>query len=195
MNTDTSKTRLPDKKNRDEFNLIFRELYPRLLAYGELFLDHDSAEDVVQDLMVNLWVNSDKIEIHTSLESYLFRSVYRSCLNRIKSNRIRERYRISHTATTLEEAEYYDPDENETIKKIFSLELGHEINEAIASLPEKCREVFIKSYIRNQKTKEIAAELNISERTAEAHIYNALKHLRIMLKDKFIMLALIQYYW
>lgn len=195
MNTDTSKTRLPDKKNREEFNLIFRELYPRLLAYGELFLDHDSAEDVVQDLMVNLWVNSDKIEIHTSLESYLFRSVYRSCLNRIKSNRIRERYRTSYTATTLEEAEYYDPDENETIKKIFSLELGHEINEAIASLPEKCREVFIKSYISNQKTKEIAAELKISERTAEAHIYNALKHLRIMLKDKFIMLALIQYYW
>jgi len=195
MNTNSGKTRLPDKKDREGFNLIFREFYPRLLAYGELFLDHDSAEDIVQDLMVNLWDNADKTEIHTSLESYLYRSVYRSCLNRIKSNKIRDRYKINQTATTQEEAEFYDPDENETIKKIFSLELGHEINEAIASLPEKCREVFIKSYIGNQKTREIASELNISERTAEAHIYNALKHLRIKLKDKFIMLALAQFYW
>jgi RNA polymerase sigma-70 factor (ECF subfamily) len=185
MNLNASLNRLPEQKDREKFNVIFREYYPRLLAYGELFLDRDSVEDIVQDLMVYLWDNAGSITIHTSLESYLFRSVYRACLNRIKSDKIRESYKKNQTLATSEEVRYYDPEENDVIKRLFSLELGREIEDAIAALPEKCREVFKKSYIGNQKVKEIAAELNISERTAEAHIYSALKQLRNKLKDKF----------
>lgn len=185
MNLNASLNRLSEQKDREKFNVIFREYYPRLLAYGELFLDRDSVEDIVQDLMVYLWDNAGSITIHTSLESYLFRSVYRACLNRIKSDKIRESYKKNQTLATSEEVRYYDPEENDVIKRLFSLELGREIEDAIAALPEKCREVFKKSYIGNQKVKEIAAELNISERTAEAHIYSALKQLRNKLKDKF----------
>lgn len=188
MNLNTRLNRLPEKKDREKFNIIFREYYPRLLAYGELFLDRDSVEDIIQDLMVYLWDNSESITIHTSLESYLFRSVYRACLNRIKSEKIRESYKKNQALASFDEIRYYDPEDNDVIKRLFSLELGRELEEAIAALPEKCREVFVKSYIGNQKIKEIAAELNISERTAEAHVYSALKQLRNKLKDKFFIL-------
>jgi len=184
MDKDPGPIRLPGKYEREKFNILFREYYPRLLAYGELFLDRDSAEDIIQDLMVYLWDNSDNLFIHTSLEAYLFRAVYRSCLNRIKSDRIRDNYISNKTRVFDAEFRYYNPEENETIRNIFSTELGRELELAINALPEKCREVFIRSYIGNHKVREIAAELSISERTAEAHIYAALKQLRHKLRDK-----------
>lgn len=45
-------------------------------------------------------------------------------------------------------------------------------------LPEKCREVFILSYLHDMKNAEIAQVLGISQRTVEAHMYKALKYLR-----------------
>jgi len=191
MNNDLRTIQLPGRNEREKFSLIFHEYYPRLLAYGELFLDRDSVEDIIQDLMVYLWDNADNLIIHTSLEAYLFKSVYRTCLNRIKSNRIRDIYKNTQTIAIDLEFRYCDPEQNETIRRIFSSELGLELEKAITELPEKCREVFVKSYIDNLKIREIAAELNISERTAEAHIYNALKQLRIKLKDTYLLLPLL----
>ena len=57
-------------------------------------------------------------------------------------------------------------------------DLRTEINQAIDSLPNKCREVFILSYLEAFKNKQISQELNISVSTVEKHINHALKTLR-----------------
>ena len=57
------------------------------------------------------------------------------------------------------------------------------ITEAIDSLPEKCREIFIKSKIEGKKQKEIAEELNISLKTVENQMNIAYKKIRVELKD------------
>lgn len=49
-------------------------------------------------------------------------------------------------------------------------------------MPEKCREVFILSYINGLKSKEIAEAMDISVRTVEAHVYKALRIMRDRLK-------------
>ncbi len=54
---------------------------------------------------------------------------------------------------------------------------------AIQRLPPKCRIIFIMSFIRDMRNKEIATELNISEKTVEAQITIALKRLRMAVKD------------
>jgi RNA polymerase sigma-70 factor (ECF subfamily) len=181
---------LPKKADRDQYNTIFKQYYPRLLAYAGLFVDEDTAKDIVQDLMVYLWDKSDTLTIHTSLESYLFKSVYQRCLNTLKHNRVQEGYLHAQLLNDIE-AGYYDPDRNQVIREIFSTELRQILQTAIESLPPKCREAFTKSYIEGMHTNEIAAELNITERTAETHIYNALKHLRVMLKDKVYVLLIL----
>ncbi len=182
---------LPVKSDRDKFNTLFRQYYPQLLAYAGIFLDEDSAKDIVQDLMVYLWEKSDQINIHTSLESYLFRAVYQRCLNAIKHKRIKETYSQKKSAFQETEIEFYDPDRNQVIKEIFSKELRKMLDDAIETLPPRCREVFIKSYIEGLHTTEIATALQITERTAETHIYTALKHLRDKLKDKAFILFLL----
>ena len=55
--------------------------------------------------------------------------------------------------------------------------------EAINKLPERCREIFLKSRIEGKKNREIAEELNISASTVENQMTIALKKLRLELKD------------
>lgn len=180
--------KLPAKNDREGFNRLFKCYFPRLIAYAELFLDTENARDIVQDLMVHLWDQSENISIHSSLDAYLFRSVYRRCLNRINHDNVVKEYCLRSAVMFKEEERFYDPENNPVILKIFSNELHREIKDAIDCLPEKCRQAFISRYIDGLKTKEIAGMLQITERTAETHIYHALKHLRAKLKDKFYVL-------
>ena len=62
-------------------------------------------------------------------------------------------------------------------------EIEKVIANAIDKLPERCREIFLKSRIEGMKYREIAEELNISANTVENHIAIALKKLRVELKD------------
>ena len=59
------------------------------------------------------------------------------------------------------------------------------LSKAIDSLPEKCREIFIKNKIEGKKQKDIAAELNISVNTVESQMGIAYKKLKSELKDYF----------
>ena len=180
---------LPSTDDRKRFDHIFRSYVPRLLAYGELFTDKDTAQDIVQDLMVYIYDNAETLVIHTSLEAYLFKAVYLRCLNHIKRNKVqRDYYQHNSEDRAGNETDYYDPDQNEIIRKIYSSELRTELINAINELPLKCREAFIKSYIHEMKARDIAAELNISERTVNSHVYAALKFLRARLKDKIFLL-------
>lgn len=174
---------LPGCNDKKEFEKFFKHYYPRLLAYGELFLDRPSVEDIIQDLMVYLWFHADSLKIHTSVEAYLFKSVYQRCLNIIRQQKVRSAIDGKRKLLIEDEETYYDPEKNSFIRDLFSSELRNEIDAAIESLPPKCREAFIKSYIYNLKTSEIAEMLGISERTVETHIYSALKLLRKKLKS------------
>ena len=57
------------------------------------------------------------------------------------------------------------------------------IANAIDKLPERCREIFLKSRIEGMKYREIADELDISMNTVENQMSIALRKLRIELKD------------
>ena len=87
-------------------------------------------------------------------------------------------------------AEFYQPDNNEVIRRIEDRELRKEIYNAINELPDKCKEVFKLSYLHEMKNKEIADVLGISLRTVEAHMYKALKYLRSRLDPLWIILFL-----
>ena len=75
-------------------------------------------------------------------------------------------------------AEFYQPDNNEVIRRIEDRELRNEIYQAINELLDKCKEVFKLSYLHEMKNKEIADVMGVSLRTVEAHMYKALKFLR-----------------
>ncbi len=182
-NTSQKGNIIPGKDDKTDFDRLFRLYYPRLVAYGCLFLEQQTAEDIVQELFVCLWENSKRIIIHTSLEAYLFKSVYLRCLNVIKQRKTRDRHRqLIEESILASELRQFDPDGNESIRKLYSQDLENDLRTVIDTLPPKCRAVFKLSYLYEIKNKEISHILDISLSTVENHLYNALKVLRLKLK-------------
>ena len=147
----------------DTYKAVFRQCYPKLLFYATRLVGTEEAEDVVQDVFVELWRRRDSVVIGEQILAFLYRSVYTKAINLLKHQVIENNYQ---------------PDHAEVIKKIENQELRQEIFEAINELPDKCKEVFKLSYLHDMKNKEIADTLGISLRTVEAHMYKALKFLR-----------------
>lgn len=156
------------------FEKLFRNYYAPLCYYASKILQDDgAAEEIVQDFFVRLWEKRDEIEIETSLKNYFFRSVKNLCLNQIKH----ERVKFQHAKSVISEAE--STEYNDHFQEV---NLQKDIEESIAALPEKRREIFRLSREEGLKYREIADKLNISIKTVEAHMGLAIKSLRDKLK-------------
>lgn len=183
MNNTTSLVERVRKGDRIAFNELYRQYYPSLHSYAELFLDEEESEDVVQDVFLNVWLRKEGLDDSQSLQGYLLRSVYNSSLNILKKKGRSNDYRSVYEQEIEEIGyKYYDPDANDVIRKLYNLDLRAEINAAINSLPARCREVFTLSYLHDMPSKEISLQLGISLSTVDNHIYSALKLLREKLK-------------
>ena len=85
---------------------------------------------------------------------------------------------------------YCDPENNDSIRRLYTMDLRSRINDAVMALPPKCREVFRLSHIEHKSTKEIAEALGVSTSTVSNHIHNALVMLRESLGAVLLLLIL-----
>lgn len=163
---------------RDRDLAAFRELFDRhylpLCRFAEYWLrDAGAAEEIVLDLFTHLWQHADELHVTTSLRSYLFRSIRNRALNRLRDDRFA--YIPFEELKTL----LYCPESRQLeFDEIMQLTV-----EAIDRLPDRCREVFLKSRNEELSNLEIANRMHISVKTVEAQITKALKHLRKALSD------------
>lgn len=162
------------------FEYIFERYYDGLFNYaGRIVRDIELAHDIVQDAFCKLYENHLNLNVHISIQAYLYKSVYNSCMNAIKHLKVVQEYADREVldfyfteVIQMPEAELAL--QNEDIKKA--------IEEAIDKLPERCREVFVLSKIEELSNKEIADKLNISVKTVEVQMTKALSRLRLELE-------------
>lgn len=177
--------------DRKAFDLLCRENYAAFVSYARMLLPVDGAEDVVQDVLLNVWTNRGNLETDRSLQGYILRSIYNRAMNRLSKDRsaadYQQWYRLSIASLT---SFYCDPENNDSLRRLYSKDLRDRINAAVGSLPPKCREVFRLSYIEHKSTKEIASELGVSTSTVSNHIHNALVLLRESLGVALLLLIL-----
>lgn len=164
-------------KRGDEksFDKIFRKYYSALCAYGNKFVEMEDAEECVQDAFVWIWNNKENLIIENSLASYLFAIVHNGVLNKIEqkeSNRRKELYYYEEFKDELSNPDFY-----------FFDELTKHIETAIEHLPPSYKEAFVMHRFQDKSYKEIAEVLGVSPKTVDYRIQQALKQLRIELKD------------
>jgi RNA polymerase sigma-70 factor (ECF subfamily) len=157
------------------FRQIYRKYSPILHSFARKFTDRETAQDMVQDVFMRIWVSRETSPINESLQAYLFRAVRNRCVNHLEHLKIKADYEnrqiIDHQ---IREALYYQSPEQLLIQQ----EQLDMIKQEIEKLPEKSREVFKMAYFEDKKASEIAEDLHISVRTVETQIYKALKTLR-----------------
>ena len=166
------------------FDDIFRSYYQPLCIYAKKILQGDpmQAEDIVQQTFVKLWETRTKIDIQTSLKSYLYKSVHNTALNKLRHLKTKTKYQ-EHALRQLELHRSYQPEAHQ--------ELSQKIQAAISSLPKQCRYIFELSRFEELKYREIADQLQISVKTVETQMGKALKILRSQLAEYLVALFLL----
>jgi RNA polymerase sigma-70 factor (ECF subfamily) len=155
-----------------QFESLFRSSYVSLVRYAiTLVRDHDTSEEIVQDLFFRLWQDRERLKIKSSLNGYLFRSVHNRCLHYIDHARVMER----HAAEIL--GGPWETDES-PLDILHYKELQSRIARILEKLPERCGKIFCMSRFEGLKYTEIADRLSVSVKTVEANMGRALKEFR-----------------
>ena len=173
-----------------DFRTYFRDLYPQLARYAARLLGDSDVDDVLQGSFLELWNRRTDILEPAHVKSFVYRSVYTHALNVIKHRQVVRKYSDAVMEMENRRLDSLDPNNSEVLQKLRNDELQQRIDLAINELPPKSRQVFVMSYLHGLKNKEIAEVMNVSVRTVDAHIYNALRQLRSKL-DKNSMLGLL----
>ena len=82
--------------SREAFDEMCGRYYAPLMAYARLFLKGNWAQDIVQDVFVNVWIRRETLDPRQSLYGYLLRSVYNQSVNYVNKNRHAGNYRSYH---------------------------------------------------------------------------------------------------
>ena len=162
------------RDDEKQLKKIYLQQVSRLIAFARQFVDNFTAEDIVHDVFLKFYHrNTDKLN-ENGVRIYLLRMVRNACFDHLKHLKVEEVYMTKvQTKLKIEELKWYDLNEN----ILFSEKIDAVYGE-IEKLPPRCKEIFTKAYLGEEKHTDIAEELNISVRTVETQIYKALKIIR-----------------
>lgn len=174
--TDQELIALIAKDNREAFAALYQRYWDKVFAVALHRLgDVHEAEEVVQEIFLSLWARRNSIQLTHSLQTYLSVAVKYKVINHL-ARQYRRQLQLDELANTAPQ------NFNSTAEWLNEKELRSQLEKGIGNLPEKCRIVFLLSREENKTYAEIAAELNISQKTVEAHMSKALSTLRQSLK-------------
>ncbi len=153
------------------YDALFRAWYPPLVQFADRLLkDRDAAEEVVQDVMLELWKRRESLVIQGSPQAYLFQSTRNRALNRLRHLRVENRD-DEFDADTI-------PTGATTDAAASAGEIETALKRAIETLPPRCRQVFEMNRRHGLKYAEVAESLGVSVKAVEAHMARALRTLR-----------------
>lgn len=154
------------KGDQRVFELLYKEYFEKLCVYLLSYSQNkEIVQDVVQDTFIKLWINREKITISSSIKSYLYKSAYNNFIDNHREKNKRNTMLESYYQQAL--TKFIETDDEYKEKRLIKL------NECIAKLPPKCKEVFTSIKLLGMKYMETASMLNISLKTVEGHTRKA----------------------
>jgi RNA polymerase sigma-70 factor (ECF subfamily) len=166
---------------KTEIQNLFNQYYSPLCNYAtKIISDSTIAEDIVQDLFIQLWEN-EKLDNIENTERFLLRATKYKCIDYLRTKRIN----IEISLENLPEIIYTED------KDINEEDIEPLLHYYTSKLPPKTREVFLLSRKSGLTYKEIANDLNISVKTVENQMSRALRIMRELLKDNELLIFIL----
>lgn len=161
------------------FRLLFVHAYKKLR-------DREQAKDIVQELFTNLWVKRDILNFTTNISGYFFTVINNKIVDYFLHKGVQEKYIASFSG-------FLNTENIKADHLIREKQLALLIQNEIKQLPPKMREIFEMSRKEYLTHKQIAEKLELSEKTVDRQVSNALFRLRTKLGLFTFLLFLIKF--
>jgi RNA polymerase sigma-70 factor (family 1) len=155
------------------FNTIYLHYSKPLYIYLlHKLKDPELCNDVLQDIFVAVWEKRDELIIAISIKAYLYQAARFKIIDIYRRD-------VKYQKYLAELAGYIILDPSAITDRIDNRKKLEEIENAVNSLPEKMKEIFILSRFEHQSNRDIASKKNLSQQTVKNQISKALRILRI----------------
>ena len=164
-------------KDEQVFKDLYRQYFVKLYRFAiSLVHCNEAAEEIVHDVLVNLWKRRNTFDEITNLNTYLYVSVKNLALNYLREQ---DKYKQVDIETLYNESSYISIDPESLL---INKEQAEHLNTLINNLPVRCKLVFKLIKVDGLRYKEAAALLNISSKTVENQLAIAFKKIAEILK-------------
>ncbi|PWK75992.1 RNA polymerase sigma-70 factor (ECF subfamily) [Mucilaginibacter oryzae] len=160
------------------FDVLFNRYWKSLFIAAQVRVgDEETAKDIVQTLLIDVWQKRNEIQVNTSLEQFLHGAVKRKVLHHFRSENIRQ----NAMENALERMGNLIHSED-NLSSYFNLEKI--VSEEVEEMPVNMKRAFL---LRSDSysVREIAENLNLAEQTVSNNITEALKRLKRRLKMEY----------
>lgn len=169
-----------DEKTRNEaFNLLLNKYQQKIYWHiRRMVVDHDDADDLVQEAFIKVWKNLDKFRNDSQLYTWIYRIATNESITFLNKKKQRNNTPLdevsSELAEKLVEPSYFNGDH-----------AALKLQQALLTLPEKQRLVFNMKYYDDLKYEEISAIVGTSVGALKASFHLAVKKIEaFMLNDE-----------
>ena len=141
-----------------------------------------AAEEITQDVFISIWVSRSKLPLVKDPQAYIYTAIYNKVSRYLKKetnkSRILEAY-LSNKKDFSDETEE-TLRANETEKIIYS---------AVEQLPQHKKKIYKLSRLEGRTNQQIAETMQVSPHTIKSHLVNAVKSIRLYIKENSLLLA------
>lgn len=156
------------------FQTLYHDFFSKVYAFARKHtLNLDEAEDLAHDVFLKLWQHRASFSPTISPDAQLLTIARQLVINRYKRETVRQRV-YAHWQQDRPQATPTD----ETEHPLQTAELTQKLQNALAAMPPKRREIFEKSRFEGLSYDEIAEQLSISRSTVESQMVKALRLMR-----------------
>ncbi len=169
-------SKFQDERTRNEaFNLLLKKYQQKIYWHiRRMVIDHDDADDLVQDVFIKVWKNLAGFRADSQLYTWMYRIASNECITFLNKKKQKNNISLDEVdyslADTLTEGSYFNGDKAQ--KKL---------QEAILTLPEKQRLVFNMKYYEDMKYEEMSEVLGTSVGALKASYHLAVKKIEAIL--------------
>ncbi|MFZ4261574.1 sigma-70 family RNA polymerase sigma factor [Sphingobacterium sp. HJSM2_6] len=164
------RVRLQD--DRKAFEVLYHRYWKTLINVAAQRIPAiEIAEEIVQNVFVDLYSKRTQIVIETSLEAYLKTAIKFQVYKTFRHQQVRDQYKTNLQINLSQKSD--EPDLLLEFKQ-----LHEELHLLAKKLPEKCGEVFILSRIEQWSNQDISIQLDISLAMVRKHITKSMNFMR-----------------
>jgi RNA polymerase sigma factor (sigma-70 family) len=158
-----------DKTRNEAFNLLLKKYQQKIYWHvRRMVIDHDDADDIVQDVFVKIWKNLPGFRNDAQLYTWMYRIATNECITFLNKKKLKNNI-------SLDDVDYELADTLSSSDQFTGDQIQRKLQEAILTLPDKQRLVFNMKYFDDMKYEEMSDVLGTSVGALKASYHLAVK--------------------